>query len=150
MIQVKHFDLAEFASKTDAHGWAHMRLGTVLKLEKAREIYGGQITITHAFRTAADVARLRRAGYEVVADSAHQHGYAVDITTGALGADIEAWKKLLDALWAAGFRRFGIMRGAIHVDDDPKRIAPAVWKYSTTSPQIWVWAQGWMDDKREV
>ena len=149
MIQVKHFDLAELASKTDPAAWAHMRLGTVLKLEKAREIYAQPITITHAFRTRADVDRLRRAGYEVAADSAHQHGYAVDISAN-LNTDIEAWKKLLDALWQAGFRRFGIMRGAIHVDDDPKRPAPAVWKYSTTSPQIWVWAQGWMDNKREV
>ena len=118
-----------------------MRLGTVLKLEKARELYGQPITITHAFRTRADVDRLRRAGYEVAADSAHQHGYAVDISAN-LGTDIEAWKKLLDALWQAGFRRFGIMATAIHVDDDPARPA-AIWGYGNTNPTVWAWAQSW-------
>lgn len=147
-LSIKHFDLSDFASRTDAGAWANMRVGTVLKLDMARELYKAPIVISHAFRTPADVIRLKKQGYEVAANSAHELGYAVDIQAN-LGTDIEAWKKLLDALWGAGFRRFGIMRGAIHVDDDPKRTAPAVWKYSTTSPQVWVWAQSWMDKKRE-
>jgi hypothetical protein len=59
---------------------------------------------------------------------------------------VEAWKKLLDALWQAGFRRFGIMREAIHVDDDPARPA-TIWRYGNTNPTVWAWAQGWYNER---
>lgn len=148
MIQIKYASLTEIASKTDPEAWQHMRLGTVVRFDRAREIYGAPITITHAFRTAKDKARLKAQGYEVASRSAHELGYAMDLhpANARLGVDLEAWKKLLDALWAAGFRRFGIMREAIHVDDDPARPA-TIWRYGNTNPTVWAWVQGWYNER---
>jgi uncharacterized protein YcbK (DUF882 family) len=148
MIQIKHASLMEIASKTDAEAWRNMRLGTVVRFEAAREAYGAPITISHAFRTAKDKARLKAQGYEVASRSAHEVGYAMDLhpANARLGVDLEAWKKLLDALWQAGFRRFGIMREAIHVDDDPARPA-TIWGYGNTNPTVWAWVQGWYNER---
>lgn len=145
MIQLKNVTLGELAAKSeDRESWKYMRLGTVLKFQAARDAYGAAIHINHAFRTKGDKKRLKMQGLQVADNSAHEQGWALDVRPVAapLGVDLEAWKRLLDALWAAGFRRFGIMATAIHVDDDPARPA-AIWGYGNTNPTVWAWAQSW-------
>ena len=124
-----------------------MCIGTLLKMDAAREAYGAPIIVNHAFRSKADVKRIRANYPGAVANSAHEHGYAVDCAPAASLRSWGDWEKFLDALWAAGFRRFGIMRAAVHVDDDPERSSPAIWKYATTSPMNFAMCQAWFVKK---
>lgn len=64
-----------------------------------------------------------------VDDSAHTRGYASDIRWG--GYSEEQKIAILKALYKAGFRRFGIGRNYVHVDNDPDKGSPAVWNYGS-------------------
>lgn len=147
---MKYFKLSEFDSKLEKGSGKNMKKSTLDKLEKAREIYGQKISINSAFRVEADYQRIKSQGFEIARNSSHFLGYAVDLrpTDFALGANSLNWMPLLNALWDAGFRRFGIMRGAIHVDDDPGKPSPAMWKYSNTHSSVWRIVSKWFEDKR--
>lgn len=145
MIQLKNVTFAEIAARSeDQESWRYVRLGTIVRFQAARDAYGAPIEIRHAFRTKADKKRLKAQGLEVASNSAHEHGYGLDLrpVRVALGTDIESWKAFLEALWSAGFRRFGIMNNTVHVDDDPVR-PQTIWRYGNTNPTIWAWVQGW-------
>ena len=150
MISVKNFSVNEFDSQGEPGTGKHMRLCTVLKLEQAREIYGKPITIRHGFRTAKAAERIRRNYPGAVKNSAHESGYAVDLAPTAGFRTLEDWLVFLEALWDAGFRRFGIMANTIHVDDDPKRVSPAIWQYATTVPNVWAVCRHWLDEKAKA
>ena len=147
MILIKDFKLSEFDSKTAPGTGALMRVGTLLKLQAAREIYGAGITVNHGYRTAADAERIRKAYPGAVPRSAHEQGYAMDIRpTSGLNHPGD-WVKFLEALWDAGFRRFGIMNATVHVDDDPARKTPAIWNYATTQGKAWEIIKNWYEQK---
>lgn len=150
MISVKNFSVNEFDSQGEPGTGKHMRLCTVLKLEQAREIYGKPITIRHGFRTVKAAERIRRSYPGAVKNSAHENGYAVDLAPTAGFRTLEDWLVFLEALWDAGFRRFGIMANTIHTDDDPKRTSPAIWEYSNTSPNVWAVCRHWLDEKSKA
>ncbi len=147
MIAIKDFKLSEFDSKTAQGTGRLMRVGTLIKLQAAREVYGAPLTIAHAFRTKADAKRIKAKHPGAVENSAHESGYALDLypTSGIKGYG--DWIKLLDAFWDAGFRRFGIMANTLHVDDDPGRPFPALWKYAQTSPDVWAEVRKWYEAK---
>ena len=147
MINIKHFNIAEFDAQGEPGTGKHMRVSTLLKLDAAREIYGKPITIRHGFRTVKAAERIRRSYPGAVKNSAHENGYAVDLAPTAGFKTIEDWLVFLEALWNAGFRRFGIMANTIHTDDDPKRTSPAIWEYSSTSPNVWAVCRHWLDEK---
>jgi hypothetical protein len=145
---LKYFTLSEFDSPDVPGSGGNMRASTLLKLDEARRIYGKPIRITSGFRTRAYGQILRERGYQVAITSAHFAGFAADlIPTEALNSDLTRWAELLDALWAAGFRRFGIMNQAIHVDDDPAKRSPALWNYNTTRFPVWAMVQNWYAGK---
>lgn len=62
-----------------------------------------------------------------VLNSAHIDGQAADISTA--GYSVAQKERMLDALYKAGFRRFGIMKNAIHVDNDASKPQNSVWNY---------------------
>ena len=145
---MKYFKLSEFDSPDAPGSGANMRLGTVLKLDDARLIFRKSIIVTSGFRTKAYAEALKKRGYQVATKSAHLTGYAADIRPkDGLDADLTKWAEFLDALWSAGFRRFGIMGGAVHVDDDPGKVSPAIWNYNTTNHTVWAMAQNWFEKK---
>ena len=145
---MKYFKMSDFDSKDAPGSGANMRLGTVLKLDDARIMFGKAIVVTSGFRTPEYSETLKRRGYQVAKKSAHLSGYAVDIRPKeGLEADLTKWAAFLDALWKAGFRRFGIMGGAVHVDDDPGKVSPAIWRYNTTNNTVWAMAQNWFEKK---
>jgi len=148
-MNIKHFQLSEFDSKDLPGSGGNMRISTVLKLDEARRIYGKRITVNSGFRTKAYNESLKERGFQVAKNSPHLGGYAVDImpTDEPLESDLTRWAELLDALWAAGFRRFGIMNQAIHVDDDPAKRTPALWNYNTTRFPVWAMVQNWYAGK---
>lgn len=57
--------------------------------------------------------------------SSHLDGWAVDIFV----FDSEERFKILKALLQAGFKRIGIRKDFIHVDDDPNKNSEVVWIY---------------------
>jgi hypothetical protein len=143
-MELKYFKLSEFDAK-DANGkkiagtGGQMRASTLVKCDALREAYGKPLIVASGIRTPE---RNKQVGG--VKNSSHLLGYAVD------------WKDIsdseliafLDAAWAAGFRRFGIMALGIHTDDDPTKSSPSMWDYpSTTSRSRWQAAKIWFNEK---
>jgi len=120
-MQLKHFTLSEFDSDDeDGSGvgtGARMQPSTLAMLDNAREIAGVPFKINSGFRT---VAHNRAVGG--VANSSHIGGWAADIATTPA-----TQTRILAAVRKAGFRRIGIYRTFIHVDNDPTKPSPAEW-----------------------
>jgi hypothetical protein len=147
-MELKHFKLSEFDSPDARGSGGNMRASTLVKLDEARRLYGKPLRVTSGFRTKEYAQVLRERGYQVAKNSAHLTGYAADIMPlDALESDLTKWAELLDALWNAGFRRFGIMGQAIHIDDDPTKSSPALWNYNTTRYPVWAMVQNWYAKK---
>jgi len=150
MIELKYFQLSEFDAKDEPGTGRGMKESTLRRLDKMREIYGGKITVRHGFRTKRAAARIKANYAGAVKNSAHEIGYAADIAPTSVKLKTWAsWFKFLEAAWAAGFRRFGIMNNTLHVDDDPKRPSPAIWDYTTTDPATYKKAWEWFKIKRD-
>lgn len=147
------FTSSEFDSPLEKGSGARMKKSTLAKLEKGRAIYGNKITVNSGFRVQADFNRLKAKGYQVSRTSSHFKGYAADIrdTRGMVTKDakvnLQRFLSLCEAMWQAGFRRFGIMNGVVHVDDDPAKKSPALWSYKTTNNEIWAELEKWFNSK---
>lgn len=117
---MKYFQLHEFDSPDSPGSGSMMQLSTLMKLEVARGLAGIPFVINSGYRTKAH-------NYKVggVSDSAHERGFAVDI---AANSPVKRWK-ILESCIKAGFRRIGIGKDFIHVDDDPSKPAGVVWLY---------------------
>lgn len=111
----KNFQWDEFDSPdTPGSGRENMHRKTLRKVGKARKIARVPFVITSAYRTPSHNAEV--GGVE---DSAHVNGRAVDISIEGM-----SWAQVvlvLVALVIAGFRRIGLARTFIHVDDDPSK-----------------------------
>ena len=147
MIQVYDFRLKEFDSRSIPGSGELMRVGTLLKLQKARTAFNAPIVIAHAFRAKVDAERIQRNNPGAVKNSAHEQGFGLDVRPAAELKTIGDWLRFLDAFWEGGFRRFGIMANTLHVDDDPGRAAPALWKYPQTDASIWEEVKKWYNEK---
>jgi len=124
----RYFDMAEFDDRTVPGSGENMQCSTVGMLDEARHRLGRPFRITSGFRTPE-----RNKAVGGATQSSHLTGYAVDI----YAPTQEDKADLLRALFKVGFRRFGIMATAIHVDNDPDK-AYAVWSYPNTQPTDWV------------
>ena len=147
---LQHFKLSEFDAK-DANGnkipgtGGQMRASTLVKCEELREAYGKPLIVASGIRTPE-----RNTQVGGVKNSSHLLGYAVDWKD--IAPQPSEWDTelitFLDAAWAAGFRRFGIMETGIHTDDDPTKPSPAIWDYPTTTPRSrWQAARSWFTKK---
>ena len=125
---MKYFKTSEFDSPDLPGSGSNMQVSFCLMLDHSREILGAPIRVNSGYRTSAHNKKVGGA-----AKSSHLTGHAADLAA----PDRLSKRALLKALYAAGFRRFGIMRTAIHVDNDPAK-APAVWDYpGQTLPHDW-------------
>ena len=122
-----YFKLSEFDSPDLPGSGAKMCPVFLQALDNARGLYGKTMRITNGYRTKEYGQLLLKRGYEVAKNSAHYVGAAADIA-----CDDADMIPMLDACWAYGFRRFGIMGGAIHVDSDATKPRPTMWDYSNT------------------
>ena len=143
-MTLKYFKLSEFDGKNEkgeriSGTGGNMRASTLVKCDALREAYGKPCIVASGWRSDE---RNKQVGG--VKNSAHPRGYAVD------------WKNItddemiafLDAAWAAGFRRFGIMATGIHTDDDPTKTNNSIWDYPTTTPRSrWQAAKIWFTAK---
>ncbi len=116
-----YYQSTDFDSKDASGTGKQMQASTLKKLNQATHQAGlGKWKISSAYRTPSYNAKVGG-----VSNSAHLRGHALDIHFDSL-ADRN---KMLKALYAVGFRRFGVGSSFIHADDDPSLTTPAVWGY---------------------
>lgn len=143
-MTIQYFKLSEFDSKNEKGEripgtGGNMRASTLVKCDALRELYGKPLIVASGYRTLE-----RNAQVGGVKNSSHLLGYAVDWKN-ITDAEMIAF---LDAAWAAGWRRFGIMATSIHTDDDPTKTSPAIWDYPETTPRSrWQTAKIWFAAK---
>lgn len=120
MITAKHFSEAEFQRCSPACSLQDMSQGTIDRLDLAREIAGIPFVINSAYRTKAYELAKGRTG-----TGAHTSGHAVDIRCTSDANRL----KIVSACLDAGFRRIGIGKTYIHVDDDTNKTPNVMWHY---------------------
>jgi hypothetical protein len=139
---MKYFNLSEFDSPDSPGSGKKMCPAFLFLLDNARDIYGKKMRITSGYRTKAYNEELRKKGYASVKNSAHLIGCASDVACEDTFA-IE----MLNAFWIVGFRRFGIMNSAIHVDIDTSKPRPSIWSYGNEETPRWKLAKEWFNQK---
>ena len=117
---VTWFTASEFASPDEVDSGFKMDSTFVYMLDSARTIAGVPFEINSGYRSQQ---HNRLVGG--VDNSAHTKGLAADIKV-SNGAER---KKVLDALMAVGFTRFGIAKTFIHVDMDSTKVQNVIWTY---------------------
>lgn len=117
---LRHFSSWEFDSPDLQGSGDEMDSLFLQRLDEAREEAGIPFTITSGFRTKKHNKRVKG-----MSNSAHLKGYGADISTPT------ARKRLtiLTACLKVGFNRIGIMKNAIHVDDDQMLPSKVLWHY---------------------
>lgn len=94
-------------------------------LDIARETAGIPFKINSSWRSEEYNKELAKRGYKVAKNSPHLRGYAVDIhCTNSSDRYI-----IIDALINVGFKRLGIAKTFIHVDNDPSLPDLVTWLY---------------------
>jgi hypothetical protein len=96
-----------------------MKLGTISKLDHAREVAGVPFVINSGFRDDNHPETIKNP------TSSHNKGYAADIR---FTSEYEK-ERILYGLRQAGFTRIGIDNTFIHADDDPHKTQNVVWYY---------------------
>jgi uncharacterized protein YcbK (DUF882 family) len=119
--QIQYFKPCEFDSPdAPGSGEQHMHLSFIDKLEQLRHYCGFPFIINSGYRTHAHNAEVGG-----VANSAHTRGYAADIR---IHSSRERFR-LVDNALIIGFRRMGVAKTFIHLDDDPSKPPEMLWLY---------------------
>ena len=120
MIKSKYFSEAEMQRCTPPCSLQQMNQQTLNKADLARQIAGIPFVVNCAYRSREyDLSKGRNG------NSAHTRGRALDFRCNDSGNRF----KMVDALYAAGFRRIGIGKTFIHADDDPTLPQNVMWHY---------------------
>ena len=120
-VTLKYFSYEEFDSPDLPNsGLANMDKDFLKKLDRAREIAKIPFKINSGYRTDD---HNKKVGGKI--NSSHRFGYAADIAI----RNSRERHDILTALQAAGFNRFGIASGFIHVDNDPQKTPNVLWTY---------------------
>ena len=95
-----------------------MQTSTLQMLCEARKIADVPFKINSGLRTLFWNNKVKG-----VSNSAHLKGYAADIST----PNGKHQVKILIALRQAGFKRFGVYKNFVHVDNDPSKKQLVAW-----------------------
>ncbi len=118
MDDLKYFTFEEFDSPdSPGSGYANMDREFVYCLDEARDIAGIKFKIISGFRTPKE--NIKKGGLSI---SSHLIGRAADIKC----SHIRKRLLIIEGLSMVGFRRFGIAKDYIHVDNDDQK-DPAIW-----------------------
>lgn len=117
-MKLKYFEHKEFSSPDLPNSGELMDNKFLQMLDNARAIAGIPFRITSGYRSEEHNAKVGG-----VVNSSHLRGYAADISITK-----ETGIQILSALIEAGFRRVGIAKTFIHVDNDPNK-PNRVWTY---------------------
>lgn len=120
MVTAKYFSEKEFHRCFPACSLQDMKQHTMEKLDAAREIAGIPFVLNSAYRSPQWDKSKGRSG-----TGAHTTGCAVDIRCNTNPNRL----KIIMACLAVGFRRIGIGKTYIHVDDDPTKTQNVMWHY---------------------
>ena len=120
MVTAKHFRESEFKACSPACSLQDMQQHTMEKLDAAREMAGIPFVLNSAYRSPAWDKSKGRSG-----TGAHTTGCAVDIRCNSSANRM----KIVLACLAVGFRRIGIGKTYVHVDDDPTKPQNVMWDY---------------------
>ena len=119
---LRHFEPHEFNCPDKCGlGFAEMRIRFLLKLDCARQDAGIPFIISSAMRCKAHNQEVGG-----VHDSAHLHGWAVDIRI----PDSRTRFKVMKSLHKVGFNRFGLyphIPHMLHVDCMPGKDSDVIW-----------------------
>ncbi len=121
--ECKYFKSTEFDSPDVSGTGKKMQHSTLLMLCQARKIADVPFVINSGFRTVAHNTEVGG-----VSNSAHLKGYASDIATPNGKNQI----LILKALRQAGFKRFGVYKNFVHVDNDPSKRQFIAWGEKST------------------
>ena len=120
MITAKYFKESEFDACTPSCSLQEMEQHTMDKLDAARSLAGIPFVLNSAYRSRAWETSHGHTG-----TGAHTHGCAVDIRCNTSANRM----KIISACLAVGFRRIGIGKTYIHVDDDETQTQNVIWHY---------------------
>ena len=120
MITAKYFRESEFKACSPACSLQDMKQHTMEKLDAAREMAGIPFVLNSAYRSPQWDKSKGRSG-----TGAHTTGCAVDIRCNTNANRLKIVMACLDV----GFRRIGIGKTYIHVDDDPAKTPNVLWHY---------------------
>ena len=115
-----HFDISEFDSPDENGSGKYMQDPFLQMLDDARGIANISFKINSGYRSESHNAYI--GGKK---QSSHLYGHAADIhCTGSRERFI-----IVDALVKAGFKRIGVAKTFIHVDNDPAKDEKVIWMY---------------------
>jgi uncharacterized protein YcbK (DUF882 family) len=123
-MEMRYFSIDEFDSPDLPNSGVNMDNGFLTMLDNTRSKAGIPFKITSGYRTAAYNEGLRDKGYKASPNSSHLRGYAADIAA----TDSATRYAILKAAIETGFKRIGIAKSFIHLDNDPEKQS-AVWTY---------------------
>jgi zinc D-Ala-D-Ala carboxypeptidase len=116
---MKHFKISEFDSPDLPGSGKNMNQDFLEMLDKARDSVDIIFEINSGYRTPEHNKSVGGSP-----TSSHLKGYASDIKC---TNSIDRWK-IVNALISVGFKRLGIAKTFIHVDNDPNK-NNAIWVY---------------------
>lgn len=112
--------LKELASPDLSGSETLMQFSTLDMLSIMQRHYGKQLSFTSGYRTLEQNKRAKGSK-----NSSHLRGFAADVVCNS-STDR---KKLVNAAFLAGFRRIGIGRTFVHVDNDQSLPQDVIWLY---------------------
>ena len=115
---LRNFKISEFDSRDLPGSGSNMQPSTLMLLDNARDYAGIPFTINSGYRTPA-----HNTAVGSKPTSSHVRGYAVDIAVNLMTRD-----RILAGCIKAGFKRIGIAKTFLHVDNDPVK-PNATWYY---------------------
>lgn len=115
---LRNFKLSEFDSHDIPGSGSNMQPSTLALVDNARDYAGVPFVINSGYRSP-----VHNAAVGSKPTSSHIRGYAVDVAVNPMNRD-----RVLAGLIKAGFKRVGIAKTFIHVDNDPGK-PNATWYY---------------------
>ena len=124
-MNLNYFSINEFDSPDLSNSGVNMDSEFLQMLDVARGIAGIPFKISSGYRTDEYNQSLSARGYSASPNSSHLRGEAADIVC---KSSADRWT-ILTALQEAGFRRIGIAKTFIHVDNDSSKSEEVIWLY---------------------